>query len=54
MKIILDVPDNIACAYFSYIVRTYEGMEMRCTLLGSDDFVEGNEIQIPEEGKDGD
>lgn len=56
MKITLDVPDTTVCAYFCYIRITGKCMKMGCTLLDSDDFVDGNEIKIPkekEEGEDG-
>ena len=51
MKITLDVSDTTVCAYFCYVRRTGECMEMGCTLLDSDDFVDGNEIKIPKENK---
>lgn len=56
MKITLDVPDTTVCAYFCYVNYGSQGPSMGCTLLDTDDFVDGNEIKVPierEEVEDG-
>ena len=53
MKITLDVPDTTVCAYFCYVKYDSPGSSMGCTLLDTDDFVDGNEIKIPKEKKEG-
>ena len=52
MKITLDVPDTTVCAYFCYVQYDSPGSSMGCTLLDTDDFVNGNEIKIPKGKKE--
>lgn len=52
MKITLDIPDTTVCAYFCYVNYDSQGASMGCTLLDTDDFVNGNEIKIPKGKKE--
>ena len=52
MKITLDIPDTTVCAYFCYVNYDSQGASRGCTLLDTDDLVNGNEIKIPKGNKE--
>lgn len=49
MKITLDIPDGIVCAFFNGVERTFAGMNMVSYSLDSDDLHDGAEIKLPRE-----
>ena len=49
MKITLDIPDGIVCAFFNGVERTFIGMNMVSYSLDSDDLHDGAEIKLPRE-----
>lgn len=46
MKITLDIPDTILCAFFNYVYRDGVSMMIGCKLLDSSDLKDGAEIKI--------
>lgn len=51
MKITLDIPDGIMCAFVNGVECTSHGMQMVSYSLGSDDLQAGAEIKLPREVK---
>lgn len=51
MKITLDIPDGIVCAFLSGVEATLAGMNMVSYSLDSDDLHDGAEIKLPREAK---
>ena len=51
MKITLDIPDGIACAFLSGVEVTLAGMSMVSYSLDSDDLHDGAEIKLPREAQ---
>ena len=53
MKITLDIPDGIICAFFNGVEHTGYSMNLVSYQLGGDDLVDGNTVKLPrEEGAD--
>ena len=47
MKITLDIPDTINCAFFSYVFTTEDwSMSMGCRSIGTNELHEGAEITV--------
>lgn len=53
MKIILDLPDDICCAFLNGIKGDGVSMKMFCYSMNDDDLFDGNEIKVPREKTDG-
>ena len=51
MKITLDIPDGIVCAFLSGVEATLAGMNMVSYSLDSDDLHDGAEIKLPREAQ---
>lgn len=52
MKITLDIPDGMRCAYLCGVVDDLEGyLKMSCYMLESSDLHDGAEIKLPREAK---
>ena len=49
MKIILDIPDGVICAFLNGVKNGNTGLEMFIYQLGSDDLVDGKETKLPRE-----
>lgn len=55
MKITLEIPDSVICAFMSGVRYTDDGMAMFSWQMDSDDLRDGNTIKLPrEEGGEGD
>ena len=52
MKITLDIPDGVICAFLSGVQVGSTGLEMFSYQLGSDDLIDGKTIKLPREGAD--
>ena len=50
MKIILDIPDGVLCAFMSGVKVGRTGMEMFSWQLDGDDLVDGKETKLPRNG----
>ena len=50
MKIILDIPDDVLCAFISGVKIDSTGMTMFSWLLDGDDLVDGKETKLPRNG----
>ena len=53
MRITLDIPDGIICAFFNRVEHTNVGLQLVSYQLSSDDFTDGNVIKLPRERKEG-
>ena len=53
MKITLDIPDGIICGFFNGVEYTNVGLQLVSYQLSSDDFVDGNTVELPRERKEG-
>ena len=54
MKITLDVPDTICCAFLSYVFTTEAwSMRMGCKSIGTDELHDGAEITVNPNADDG-
>ena len=51
MKITLDIPDGIVCAFLNGVEVTLNGMSVVSYPLDSDDLHDGAEIKLPREAK---
>lgn len=51
MKVTLDIPDGIMCAFVNGVECTIHGMQMVSYSLDSDDLHDGAEIKLPREEK---
>lgn len=51
MKIILDIPDRVICAFLSGVRYGNTGMELFTYQLASDDLEDGKETKLPRERK---
>lgn len=49
MRIILDINDNMMCAFFGGVMLTYDGLQMVSYQLSTDDLIDGNTIKLPRE-----
>ena len=49
MKIILDIPDGVICAFLNGVRYNNTGMEMFSYQLDGDDLVDGKETKLPRE-----
>lgn len=49
MKITLDIPDGIVCAFLNGVEVTLNGMSVVSYPLDSDDLHDGAEIKLPRE-----
>ncbi len=47
MKITLEIPDGIVCAFLNGVEATFGGMNMVSYSLDSDDLHDGAEIKLP-------
>lgn len=47
MKITLDIPDGVMCAFLNGVRVTETGMEMFSFQLGGDDLKDGKETKLP-------
>lgn len=47
MKVTLDIPDGIICAFLNGVEYTDTGMQMFSYQLGSDDLKGGNTVKLP-------
>ena len=52
MKITLDIPDTVICAFFSGVRYGNTGMEMFSYQLDSDDLKDGKTTKLPREDVD--
>ena len=52
MKIILDIPDCIICAFLNGAEHTDTGLQMFSYQLSSDGLKDGNNVKLPR-GKEG-
>jgi hypothetical protein len=52
MKITLDIPDGIVCAFFNGVKHEGYSMSLVSYQLGSDDLVDGNVVKLPREDGD--
>ena len=52
MKITLDIPDCIICAFLNGVEHTDTGLQMFSYQLSSDDLKDGNNVKLPK-GKEG-
>ena len=52
MKITLDIPDGIVCAFFNGVEITFAGMNMVSYSLDNDDLHDGAEIKLPRDRKE--
>ena len=52
MKIILDIPNGVLCAFLSGVKTGSTGLEMFSFQLDGDDLIDGKETKLPREGKD--
>lgn len=48
MKIILDIPDTIVCAFFNFVryENNFDGMAMQVHSISFDELYDGSEIKI--------
>lgn len=52
MKITLDIPDGMRCAYLCGVVDDLDGyLKMSCYMMESNDLHNGAEIKLPREAK---
>ena len=52
MKITLDIPDGMRCAYLCGVADDLEGyLKMSCYMLESSDLHDGAEIKLPREAE---
>jgi hypothetical protein len=51
MKVTLDIPDGIICAFLNGVEYTNTGMKMFSYQLGGDDLKDGNTIKLPRDLK---
>lgn len=49
MKITLDIPDGIICAFFNGVEYTRTGMQMFSYQIDGDDLKDGNTVKLPRE-----
>ena len=49
MKIILEIPDSVICAFMNGVQYTDTGMAMFSWQIDGDDLVDGNTIKLPRE-----
>lgn len=49
MKIILDIPDGVMCAFLNGVQTGRTGLEMFSYQLDGDDLVDGKETKLPRE-----
>lgn len=50
MKITLDIPDGMRCAYLCGVVDDLDGyLKMSCYMMESNDLHDGAEIKLPRE-----
>lgn len=54
MKIILDIPNGVLCAFLSGVKTSSTGLEMFSYQLDGDDLIDGKETKLPRERKDDD
>ena len=53
MKIILDIPDGVMCAFLNGVQATNRGMEMFSYQLDGDELVDGKTTKLPREKEAG-
>ena len=53
MKITLDVPDKIVCAYINYLTYDCPHYVMNCAMIEGSVLYDGNEIKIPIDREEG-
>lgn len=48
MRITLDIPDTVSCAFFNYVFTTEEAwsMSMGCRSIGTNELNDGAEIKV--------
>ena len=49
MKITLDLPDGMICAFFCGVEYTGSGLQLASYPLSSDDLADGKTIKLPRE-----
>ena len=54
MKIILDIPDGVVCAFLNGVQYGNTGMEMFSYQLDSEDLIDGKETKLPRERREDD
>lgn len=54
MKVILDIPDGVFCAFLNGVQYGKIGLEMFSYQLDSDDLVDGKETKLPRVREDND
>ena len=52
MKITLDLPDGMICAFFYCVEHAGSGLQLASYQLSSDDLADGKTIKLPRERHD--
>lgn len=52
MKITLDLPDGMICAFFCGVEHTSTGLQFASYQISSDDLADGKTIKLPRERHD--
>ena len=52
MKITLDLPDGMICAFFCGVEHTGSGLQLASYQISSDDLADGKTIKLPRERHD--